>query len=481
MGEARQHHNVTLAILATVGTAFALQQTMVVPALPALQHELHTSTAWVTWVLTVFLLVASVATPLFGKLGDQYGKERLLLISLSLFLAGCVGCAVSWSIASLIAFRAVAGAGAAVFPLSFSIIRDEFPREKVGVAIGLVSAVFGVGGGFGIVFSGVIVDHLSWRWLFIFGSVPIALCLPLVHWFVPESPIKTPSRIDYVGATLLSGGLICLLLGLTEGESWGWTSGRVLGLAAAAAVVLGAWVVAELRVPEPMVDMHVFVERPVLLTNVTAMITGFAMFGTFVLIPNFVETPHDLPASLRHVVDYGFGASATKAGLYLLPSSVTLLFAGPVAGLVGRRMGFKWPLAAGMALAGAAAGSLALWHERPWQVLAAMPLLGIGVGFAFAAMATLITESVPPTETGIATGMNTVMRTVGGVVGGQVGAALLSANVIEGTHVPAVRGFEIAFGLSATAALVGAVVALFVTPPRVRGRERFAVATEAAE
>jgi EmrB/QacA subfamily drug resistance transporter len=473
----RQHYNVTLAILATVGTAFALQQTMVIPALPALQRELHTTTTWVTWVLTVFLLVASVSTPLLGKLGDQYGKERMLLISLSIFLAGCVGCAAAWSIGSLIAFRALAGVGAAVFPLSFAIIRDEFPREKVGVAIGLVSAVFGVGGGFGIVFSGLIVDHLSWRWLFIIGSIPIAVCVPLVHRFVPESPIKTPSRIDFVGAILLSVGLVCLLLGLTEGESWGWESGRVLGLFAAAAAFLAAWVLAELRVPDPMVDMHVFVQRPVLLTNITALITGFAMFGTFVLIPNFVETPHDLPGSVARLVDYGFDASATKAGLYLLPSSVTLLFAGPVAGLIGRRVGFKWPLSAGMLLAGASGASFALWHEHPWQILVAMPLLGIGVGFAFAAMATLITEAVRPSETGIATGMNTVMRTVGGVIGGQVGAAILTAHAISGTHVPSSRGYGIAFGIAAAAAFGGAIVAVFVTPAR---RERL-VAAEASD
>jgi MFS family permease len=215
----------------------------------------------------------------------------------------------------------------------------------------------------------------------------------------------------------------------------------------------------------------------VLLTNVDALFTGFAMFGTFVLIPNFVEMPHDVPASVRGLVDYGFGASATKAGLYLTPSSIALLFAGPLAGLIGRRVGFKWPLAIGMALAGAAAASFALWHEHPWQVLAAMPLLGVGVGFAFAAMATLITESVKATETGIATGMNTVMRTVGGVIGGQVGAAILSANVIHGTHVPAAHGFAVAFGIAAVAAFAGAVVAIFVTPPRVRGRERFTIAT----
>jgi MFS family permease len=229
-----------------------------------------------------------------------------------------------------------------------------------------------------------------------------------------------------------------------------------------------------------MVDMHVFVYRPVLLTNIDALITGFAMFGTFVLIPNFVEMPHNAPAAVRDLVHYGFGASATKAGLYLLPSSLTLLFAGPLAGLIGKRVGFKWPLAAGMLLAGAAAGSFALWHDHPWQVLAAMPFLGIGVGFAFAAMATLITESVKRTETGIATGMNTVMRTVGGVIGGQVGAAILSANVIPHTHVPTGNAFGVAFGISAAAAFVGVVVAVFVTPPRVRGRERFAVAASEA-
>lgn len=255
----------------------------------------------------------------------------------------------------------------------------------------------------------------------------------------------------------------------------------MVGLFASAAVVLAAWVSAELRVPEPMVDMYVFVRRPVLLTNVCALITGFAMFGTFVLIPNFVETPHDLAPSLRHLVHYGFDATATEAGLYLLPSSITLLFAGPLAAMIGRRVGFKWPLAIGMALAGTAAGSFAVWHEDPWQVLAAMPFLGIGVGFAFAAMATLITESVEPTQTGIATGMNTVMRTIGGVIGGQVGAALLSANVIRATHVPAAHGFGVAFGVSAAAAFVGAVVAIFVTPRRVRRRERLVPASEAID
>jgi MFS family permease len=338
--------------------------------------------------------------------------------------------------------------------------------------------VFGIGGGFGIVLSGVIVDNVSWRWLFIVGAVGIAAAMVLVYFFVPESPIKTPSRVDYIGATLMSGGLIAMLVALTEGERWGWTSARTLGLAAAAVVLLVAWGMAELRVDQPMVDMRMLARREILFTNITAMIAGFAMFGTFVLIPNFVEMPHGLSASVQHAVDYGFDASTTKAGLYLLPSSFALLFAGPLAGLIGRRVGFKWPLAAGMLLVSISAGSLTQWHDQPWQILVAMPVLGVGVGFAFAAMATLITEAVRPSETGVATGMNTVMRTVGGVIGGQVGAALLAAHTIPGTNnVPSVDGFTIAFGIAAVVALIGAGVAVFITPPRLRRSERFVVAT----
>jgi EmrB/QacA subfamily drug resistance transporter len=462
----RQHHNVTLGILAVACTAFALLQTMVIPALPVLQRDLHTTTTWATWVLTVFLLVASVSTPIIGRLGDQYGKERLLVISLALFLAGSIGCACAWNIWSLIGFRALSGAGAGVFPLSFAIIRDEFPADRVGVGIGLVSAVFGVGGGFGIVLAGLIVDNLSWRWLFVVGSILIAVSLVLVHRFVPESPIKTPSSVDVPGAVLLSLALVALLVALSEGESWGWMSGRVLGLFGAAAAFFVVWGYVETRVAEPLVDMRMLAHRPILFTNATALIAGFAMFGTFVLIPNFVEMPHGLPASSAVLVHYGFDASATKAGLYLLPGSFMLLFAGPLAGRLGSRIGFKWPLAIGLLLVAVAAGSIAGFHDRPWHIWVNQAVLGIGVGFAFAAMATLIAENVRPEETGVATGMNTVMRSIGGVVGGQVGAAFLAAYTIRGTALPAVTGFTITFAVGAVAALVGTVLALLVPEPR---------------
>jgi EmrB/QacA subfamily drug resistance transporter len=474
---ARQHHNVTLAILALAGLAFSLQQTMIVPALPSLQRDLHTTTAWATWLLTGFLLVAAVATPILGKLGDQYGKERLLVISLGVFFVGCVAAAFAWNIWSLIACRCLQGLGGAVFPLSFAIVNDEFPREKVGTGVGMISAILGIGGGLGLVLSGLLIDHLSWRWLFIVGAFAVGSAAVLAHRYVPESPVKTESRVDLVGASLLTGTLVSLLLALTEGESWGWGSPRVTGLFVAAIVFGVMWVTAELRVPDPMIDMRMLVTRTVLFTNLTALLAGFAMFGSFVLVPNLIELPRGLPPAVAGLVHYGFGASPTRTGLYLLPGALLGFLSGPLAGVLGRRYGSRIPLSLGMALAAAGIALLALFHDEPWQVMVGMGTLGIGVPFSFAAMAKLIVDAVRATETGVATGMNTVMRTIGGVVGGQIGAAILQTDTIRGTSVPAESAFVTAFWISAAVAAVAAGLGLFA-----RGRIRaVATAMEPAE
>jgi EmrB/QacA subfamily drug resistance transporter len=434
------------------GAAFSLQQTMVFPALGTFQEEFGQSTAWTTWVLTGFLVSGAVLTPILGRLGDQFGKERLLLISLGLFLAGCLGAACAWNLWSLIAFRVVSGAGAALFPLSFSIIRDEFPAEKVKVGIGLLSAVWGVGGGFGIVLSGLVVDNFSWRLLFLLGSIPIALSLALIHRFVPESPIRSPSRVDVPGAVLLSGSLLSLMLGLTEGDHWGWASAATIGVLLASAAFFLLWGLVEARSSSPMVDLRMLAHRPILLTNIATLISGFALFSCFVLVPTFVQTES------QH--GYGFGATATVAGLYLLPSSVAMFFTGPLAGAIGRRYASKWPLAGGMTIVALAAVVFAFAHDEPLSVLVASALLGLGVGAAFSAMAALVAENVDPREMGIAAGMNTVVRMVGAVVGGQVGAALLTTRTIGDSSIPAESAYTITFALSGITALVAATIAL---------------------
>jgi len=474
----RPSYNLTLTTLGIAGLAYALQQTMVVPAMPALQRDLHTTTAWTTWVLSGFLLAASVGTPLLGKLGDQHGKERLLVVSLALFLAGCIGAAAAWNIWSLIAFRLLQGAAGAIFPLAFSIIRDEFPRERIAGAIGAVSAVFGIGAPVGLILSGVIVDHLSWRWIFIVGSVPVAVAVVLVHRFVPESPVKTKARLDLPGAATLSAALLCLLVPLTEAERWGWTSLRSLGLFAGAAAFLAGWVAIELRVPEPMVNVRMLTRRPIVLTNLATLIAGFSMYSTFVLVPNFAETPRQLDHSLARLVDYGFGASATTTGLYMVPGALLMLPAASAAGRIDRRVGSKWALAAGMAMIALGAGWLARFNDHPWQIVLGIVIFNPGVALGFAAMSTLITRTVEAVETGIANAMNTVLRTIGGVVGAQIAAAILASERIGSTSVPSRHAFVSAFTLFSVAAVVGVGAALLVTP---LGRRRPVEATAGAD
>src|SRR5437868_7066845 len=160
-----------------------------------------------------------------------------------------------------------------VLPVSFAIVFDEFPPEKVGSGVGMVSAILGVGGGLGLVLSGALVDYASWRWLFIVGAIFVGVATIGVWRYVPESPVKTPSKLDPLGATLLSLLLVALLLALTEGPAWGWGSGRVVGLFVASAALTYAWVRTELRVEAPMVDIRMMMQRTVFFTNLTAIFT----------------------------------------------------------------------------------------------------------------------------------------------------------------------------------------------------------------
>ncbi|MFP5379382.1 MAG: MFS transporter [Vicinamibacteria bacterium] len=461
MAESRQHYGVTLGVLMTGALAFALSQTLVAPALPEIQRELQTSTTAVTFVLTGYLLSASVATPVVGRLGDIFGKERMLVATLCVFALGSLVAALSHSIELLILGRVIQGIGGAIFPLSFGIIRDEFPPERVATGIGLISATFGIGGGAGLVLSGLIVDNLSYEWLFWFGLVVVVIAIIATHLFVPESPVKTPSRIDWGGAALLSAGLIALLVAVSEGNSWGWDSVRVIGLFAAAAILLSIWVIFETRVAQPLVDMQMMRGRAVFTTNLTGLLVGFGMFGSFILIPQFVQIPSR--------AGFGFDATVTQAGLFLLPSAAVMLIAGPFAGWLGGRFGSKLPLVLGTLVAAASFVWLAVAHDERWMIYVGVTLLGIGIGFSFAAMANLIVEAVDQTQTGVATGMNTIMRTIGGALGGQIAASIVAGHIAAG-GLPEESGFTIAFVMSALG--MTAAFALALAIPSRRSRER---------
>jgi EmrB/QacA subfamily drug resistance transporter len=454
--EGRQHYNVTFALLATAGIAYALLQSLVAPALPELQQALHTSVNSVSWVLTAYLLSASIATPVIGRLGDIHGKERLLVGVLVLLCVGTVASALATTLTVMLVGRVIQGAAGGLFPLAFGIIRDEFPRERIAGGIGLMSALLGVGGGAGIVLAGPIVDHLDYHYLF---WLPLILLVPVtaaVHLFVPESPVRSKGTVNWSGAVLMSVGLAALLIAVSEAPVWGWSSPKTVGLLALGAVVLPIWVWSESRSPQPLVDMRMMRIRGVWTTNTVAAFLGFGMYSSFILIPDFVETPER--------VGYGFGASVTEAGLFLLPTTVAMLLFGAQTGRLEKRFGSKPPLLAGALFASAAFTLLAAFRDESWQIYVAAFLLGAGIGLAFAAMANLIIENVGPAETGIATGMNTVTRTVGGAFGGAVVASILAGSLGLGGY-PSASAYTGAFAACAIVPALGVLIG-FLIPGR---------------
>jgi EmrB/QacA subfamily drug resistance transporter len=458
-----RHYNVTFALLATAGISYALLQSLVAPALPDIQQELHTSVNPVSWVLTAYLLSASIATPLIGRLGDMHGKERLLVVVLVLLSIGTVVSALATSLAVILVGRVMQGAAGGIFPLAFGIIRDEFPPERVAGGIGLMSALLGVGGGAGLVLAGPIVEHLSFHYLF---WLPLILLVPVtiaIHVFVPESPIRVPGRVNWVGAALMSFGLAALLVAVSQAPVWGWQSAKTLVLLALGALVLVAWVWSEARSEAPLVDMRMMRIRGVWTTNTVALLLGFGMYSSFILVPEFVETPQR--------VGYGFGASVTEAGLFLVPATIAILVVGAQTGRLEKRFGSKPPLLAGAVVTTSAYVLLAFARSEPWHVYLSAALLGTGIGLAFASMVNLIIENVGPEETGVATGMNTVTRTIGGAVGGSTVASILAANIGLAGY-PSEHGFTVAFTACAIALAVGILVGLAI--PQRRPAQTFA-------
>jgi EmrB/QacA subfamily drug resistance transporter len=448
--------NVTLAVLALGALSYAVLSGAVIPALPTFQHDLHTSETDVTWILTAYLLAASVGTSILGRLGDMYGKERVLLWTLVILGVGTLLSAVASSLALVVVGRALQGAAGGIFPLAFGIVRDEFPREKLAGSIGLLSAILGVGGTAGIVGGGIIVEHLSWHWLFWIPLVVIVVAAVFTWRFVPESPIRVPGKVNWRAAFLMSAGISAALLAVSETTSWGWGSPKTLGLLGGGLIVCGMWVAVEARSASPLVDMKMMRVRGVWTTNCAAFLIGAGMYSAFILIPQF--------AQLSRSTGFGFGASVVVGGLYLLPMSTTMVLMSLMAGPTAARYGSRAALIVGTAITAVAFIVLVVAHSHPIYLLVSSGLIGIGVGLAFAALGNLIVGAVPPHQTGVASGMNTVMRTLGGAIGAQIAATFIAGHTAHG--LPTVTGFDESFVLATAFVLAGILAAFGV--PRMR-------------
>ncbi len=452
----RLHPSLILAILSLAGLAYAILSSAVIPALPTIQHDLHTTETGGAWLLTGFLLSASVGTAIIGRLGDMYGKERLLVWTLLVLAAGTLLAAVSVSLPMLIAARVVQGVAGGIFPLAFSILRDEFPRDKVAGGIGLISSILGIGAGAGLVAGAVIVERLSWHWLF-WIPLGVTLLATFFTWrYIPESPVRSPGRVNWLAAALMSLGICCLLVAIAQTTVWGWGGTKTLALMALGVLVCALWVAAEVRSREPLVDMTMMRIRGVWTTNLAAFLLGAGMYSSFIVFPQFAQLPKS--------TGFGFGASVVDSSLYLLPSALAMGLLGTAAGRVARRFGSKLALVAGAAISAIAFVWLAIQHRHPYDILISATLLGIGIGLAFSALGNLIVQAVPPKQTGVATGMNTVMRTLGGALGGQLSATFIAGHTAQG--LPTVTGFTETFVMAAGFLVVCVLAGLLVPTQR---------------
>jgi EmrB/QacA subfamily drug resistance transporter len=442
----------TLAVLSNGVAAFGLLQSLVLPALPTIQRSLHTSQDTVTWVLTGYLLSASIFTPIIGRVGDVIGKKRVLVVTLGALALGSLLAALADSISVLLVARVIQGVGGGVLPLTFGIIRDEFPHEKVPGAVGAIAALASAGAGLGIVLGGPIVDILGYHWLFWFPLIMVTIAAVAAHLFVPESPIRSPGRINWAAAVLLSGWLVALLVAVSEAPSWGWGSPRVLGLLGLGVLLAVVWFFSESRSDHPLIDMKMM-RLPVLwTTNLVALLFGVGLYAIFAFLPEFVQTPRR--------AGYGFSASVTESGLLILPMTVALFVLGLASGPLTKRFGSKLVLLTGTIIGVVPFVILTTAHNAVWEIVLATALLGAGFGLAFSAMPAMIVAAVPAEQTAVANGMNANIRTIGGAIGASVMASIVTSGARRGF--PREAGYVHGFEMLGAIAIVAALAALLV-------------------
>ncbi|MEU0538094.1 MFS transporter [Amycolatopsis tolypomycina] len=454
--EASPRANLVVAVLALAGITVSLMQTLVIPLIPALPGLLHASAADATWAITATLLAGAVATPTMGRLGDMYGKRRMLLISLGALVAGSTIGALSDTLVPMVAGRTLQGLAAGVIPLGISIMRDELPAERLGSATALMSASLGVGGALGLPAAALLAENADWHALFWTAAGLGVVVTALVVALVPESPVRTGGRFDVPGAAGLSIALVCLLLAISKGADWGWGSAATLGLFAAAAVVLLLWGRWELRTARPLVDLRTTARRQVLLTNIASAVFGFAMFAMSLVLPQLLQLPT--------ATGYGLGRSMLAVGLVMAPSGLVMMALAPLSARVSRTRGPKTTLMLGAVVVAAGYALGIVLMSATWHLVLVSSIIGAGIGLAYGAMPALVMGAVPVSETAAANSLNTLMRSIGTSVSSATAGLILARLTISfgPATLPSQNGFRLVLGMGAAAALLALAIAAFL-------------------
>ncbi|MEU9157365.1 MFS transporter [Streptomyces sp. NPDC048417] len=467
--------NVIVAVLAFAGIVVSLMQTLVIPIVPELPKYLNASASDTAWAVTATLLAAAVATPIAGRLGDMYGKRRMLLISLAAVTAGSFVVALSDSLTPMIIGRLLQGLSAGVIPLGLSIMRDEMPAERLGASTALMSASLGIGAALGLPIAAFVADNFDWHTLFWASGVLGALSLVLVLVLVPESKVRTGGRFDLLGGIGLAAGLVALLLAISKGGSWGWGSATTLGLFAAAVIVLVAWGYFELRTTQPLVDLRTTAKPQVLFTNLAGLAFGFSLFALQLIVPQLLQLPKQ--------TGYGLGESLLTVGLVLAPQGLVVMIAAPMSSKISKAFGAKYTLMIGAVIVAVGYALNIFMMSEVWELVLVSCIVGAGVGFAYGALPTLIMSAVPVSETGSANAVNTLLRSIGSSLASAICGVIVSQMTINfaGHALPSENSFKVIMAIGCGAALLALLLASFLPRRRADATAHGAAAETAAE
>ncbi len=409
-----------LALVATLLGLFlaALDQTIVATAGPAIQRDLAISPSLYTWITTAYLVASTVMVPVYGKLSDQLGRKRVLLIGISIFLSGSLLCGLAPNALMLVLFRALQGIGAAaLFTTAFTVLADLFPPKERAKYQGLFTGVFGISSIIGPLAGGIITDRLGWHWVF-FVNLPIGvIAIALAAWTMPAlKPLHPPKgRVDVPGAALLVFGVTPVMLAMSLGRArlrpdepgFLWSSPQIIGLFAVAIIALAAFVAVEKRTEEPIVDLRLYANRSFALCSACAFMIGASFLAGPVFLPLYLVNAE--------------GASATRAGMAMLPLTLGVVFGATVGGqLASRRGRYKWMVVGSCAVLTGACLWMGFSLEHgvsQWPLALRMFLLGLGVGPTLPLLTIAIQMSVKQTQMGVATAAVTFARVLGQVLG----------------------------------------------------------------